>query len=182
MSIYALPYDRLVFKQKVFQDWFMEGSIIPSWTVFMPKCVQEQGSSNATFTWSTVLPLSIRTLCEAHRHVASPNDIIFSVRRLHSKHLDHAHAAASNLHTMLFCGLSLNLCWKKRFCLNTCGDTVYDIIFRICVSMKFAKCVSVMSSFGSSQIEQRSIPMNMCFFMCFATVVVCRWEPKWKEL
>ena len=40
----------------------------------------------------TVLPLSIQTLCERHRHVVSPNDIAFSIRRLHSKHLDRAHA------------------------------------------------------------------------------------------
>ena len=30
-------------------------------------------------------------------------DIIFSIRRLHSKHLDRAHAVTSNLFTMLFC-------------------------------------------------------------------------------
>ena len=43
----------------------------------------------------TVLPLSIQTLCELHRHVASPNDITFSIRRLHSKHLDRAQAVVS---------------------------------------------------------------------------------------
>ena len=51
----------------------------------------------------TVLPLSIQTLCELHRHVASPNDMISSIRRLHSKHLDCAYAMASNLFTMLLC-------------------------------------------------------------------------------
>ena len=51
----------------------------------------------------TVGTLSIQTLCELHRHVASLNDLIFSIRRLHSNHLDHAHAMASNLFTMLFC-------------------------------------------------------------------------------
>ena len=49
----------------------------------------------------TVLPLSIQTLCKNHRHVASPNDIIFCMRRLHVKHLDRAHAVVSNLFTML---------------------------------------------------------------------------------
>ena len=52
---------------------------------------------------STVLPLSIQTLCELHRHVAPPNNIIFSFRRLRSKHRDRAHAVASNLTTILFC-------------------------------------------------------------------------------
>ena len=54
-------------------------------------------------TQNTVLPLSIQTLCKIQRHVASPDDIIFSIRSLHSKHLDRAHAVASNLFTMLFC-------------------------------------------------------------------------------
>ena len=52
---------------------------------------------------STVLPLSIQTLCELHRHVTSPNDIIFSIRRLHSNHLNRAHAVASSIIMMLFC-------------------------------------------------------------------------------
>ena len=51
----------------------------------------------------TVLPLGIQTLCELHRHVASPDDIIYSIRRLHLKHLDRAYAVPSNLFTMLFC-------------------------------------------------------------------------------
>ena len=51
----------------------------------------------------TVLPLSIQTLCKLHRHVTSPNVIIFSIRKLHSKHLHRAHAMASNNSTMLFC-------------------------------------------------------------------------------
>ena len=59
----------------------------------------------------TVLPLSIQTLCKLHRHVALPNDIIFSIRRLHSKHLDCEHAVASNLHDVTL-HLSLNQCWK----------------------------------------------------------------------
>ena len=52
---------------------------------------------------STVLPLSIQTLCELYRHVASPNDIIFSIRRLHSKHLYGVHAVVPNLITIVFC-------------------------------------------------------------------------------
>ena len=61
--------------------------------------------------FDTVLPLRIRTLCELHRHVASPNDIIFFMRRLHLKHLDRAHAVASNPFTMLLCIPFLNQCW-----------------------------------------------------------------------
>ena len=52
---------------------------------------------------NTVLPLSIRTLCEPHRHVDSSNDIIFCIRRLHLKHRDLTHAVASNLTTISFC-------------------------------------------------------------------------------
>ena len=37
------------------------------------------------------------------RHVPSPNDIIFSIRRLNLKHLDRAQAVASNPFTMLLC-------------------------------------------------------------------------------
>ena len=39
---------------------------------------------------------SIQTLCKLHRHVASPHDIIFSIRRLHLKHLHRAYAVTSN--------------------------------------------------------------------------------------
>ena len=66
----------------------------------------------------TVLPLSIQTLCEVYRHVASPNDIIFFIRRLHSKHLDCAHAVASKFLTMSFC-IPPKTSAEKRFCLNT---------------------------------------------------------------
>ena len=62
-------------------------------------------SDNNHSIWKahTVLPLSIQTLCKLHRHVALPNDIIFSIRRFHSKHLDCEHPVASNFFTMLFC-------------------------------------------------------------------------------
>ena len=66
----------------------------------------------------TVLPLSIQMLCELHRHVAWPNDIIFAIRRLHWKHLHLARAVVSNLVTMLLC-IPLQTSAEKRFCLNT---------------------------------------------------------------
>ena len=66
--------------------------------------------------YTVLLPLSIQTLFDLHKHVASPTDIIFSIRRLHSKHLDRAH---------IICGIisfrdvilhpSLNQCWKTLF-------------------------------------------------------------------
>ena len=66
----------------------------------------------------TVLSLSIQTLCKLHRHFASPNDIIFSIGRLHSKHLDRAHAMASTVFTILFC-IPPWTSAEKRFCLST---------------------------------------------------------------
>ena len=66
----------------------------------------------------TVSPLSIQTLCELHRYVASSNDSISSIRRLHPKHLDCAHAVASSLYTILFC-ISPSTSALKRCCLNT---------------------------------------------------------------
>ena len=59
------------------------------------------GSDTIVCNAYTVSPLSIQSLCELHRHVASPNDIIFSIRRLHSKHHDRVHTVGSNLFTML---------------------------------------------------------------------------------
>ena len=73
----------------------------PPTTMVAKVCVRYSGQKMVCAY--TVLPLSTQTLCELHRHVASPNDIIFSIRRLHSEHLHRAHAVASNLSTMLFC-------------------------------------------------------------------------------
>ena len=105
---------------KVYQPCQYIGYFIPKFIYFTIQSVHLQDSSvpkrvllqlRETITVQTsclerrdtVLPLRIETLCEIRRHVASPNDIIFSIRRLHLKHLDCAHAVTPNLMTMVFC-------------------------------------------------------------------------------
>ena len=78
-------------------------------------------------SWGTVLPQSIQTLCEFHRHVALPNDIIFSIRRLHSSS-DRVHAVASDLFTMLFC-IPPETSAEIAFFLIPISDAVYQSYF-----------------------------------------------------
>ena len=87
----------------VFSDFVLRGKLHVFGTLgslnFYKQNTQFLGWSNIYIgnLTLTIFPLSIQTFCELHRHVASPNGVIFSIRRLHWKHLACAHAVASIL-------------------------------------------------------------------------------------
>ena len=63
----------------------------------------------ATFTLTLLFCITSKysNTLQLQKHVASPNDIIFSIGRLRSKHLDRAHALASDLFTVYSASLLL---------------------------------------------------------------------------